>query len=125
MVAPTANRPAQLKRIKVGWRSAELDELISLADEYSYRTIKDLKKKAKAHEAVTSRSEYSTEKVSPEDQTPPHKFYKCLVKPTYLTDEVDELTVDGLELSDTTIDIKDAISLLKKKLKPTATMSNV
>lgn len=125
MVAPTPNSPARLKRIKVGWRSAELDELISLADKYSYKTIKDPVKKAKVQEGVALRSEYSTTKVAPEDQTPPYQFYKCLVKPAYLTDELDELTVEGLALSDTVINIKDAIAILQKKLKPSAAMSNV
>jgi hypothetical protein len=115
-VPATPNRPARRRRIKLAWRKPELDQLIGLADSMALRNP-DLTRtqKTRATEAQAARAEYSPVVVNPEDQLPPKGFPKCLVKEEYLND-LGELEVDALELSENDIELNTLNELLMKKL---------
>ena len=119
----TATTPAGLRRLRLGWRTDELDELVALADLAYTKTIKDKVKRKREEEKQASRSVYSLENVPAEDQTPPVGFPRVLVKETYLMDELDEIVVDGLALSDEKVHIKELIDVLKQKLSKGVTMN--
>jgi hypothetical protein len=71
--------------------------------------------KTRATEAQAARAEYSTEEVNPEDQLPPKGFPRCLVREEYLN-ELGELEVDALQLSEKNIELNTLNALLEKKL---------
>lgn len=123
MTDATATTPAGLRRLRLGWRTDELDELVALADLAYTKTIKDKVKRKREEEKQASRSVYSSEKVPAEDQTPPVGFPRVLVKETYLMEELDEIVVDGLALSDEKVHIKELIDVLKQKLSKGVTMN--
>lgn len=114
MAPETENTPGGLCRIKLNWRTTELDELISLADDMVIGQEINQKKKTKLHEARAARKTYSLKVVPADKQLPPKGFPKCLIKQTFL-DELGELTVDMLKLSDTVINLKSANLDLKKR----------
>jgi hypothetical protein len=115
-VPATTNRPARRRRIKLAWRKPELDTLIQLADSMALRNPELSKtQKTRATEAQAARAEYSTVVVNPEDQLPPKGFPKCLVREEYLND-LGELEVDALELSENPIELNTLNELLMKKL---------
>lgn len=115
-VPATENRRARRRRIKLAWRKPALNTLAGLADQMVLRNPKFSKtQKARAAEAQAARAEYSTEVVNPEDQLPPKGFPRCLVREEYL-DELGELEVDALELSETNIELETLNELLMKKL---------
>ena len=121
MTDATATTPAGLRRLRLGWRTDELDELVALADLAYTKTIKDKVKRKREEEKQASRSVYLSEKVPAEDQTPPVGFPRVLVKETYLMEELDEIVVDGLELSDKKLISKNSLisssrSLVKESL---------
>ena len=123
MVKATATTPAGLRRLKLAWRADDLDELIVLADLVYPKTITDKVRRKREEEKQASRSVYSSEKVPAEDQTPPVGFPRALVKEKYLMEELDEIVVDGLALSDESVDLKALIEILKKKLSKGITMN--
>lgn len=112
----TDNTPAKFRRIKLTWRTPQLDEFISLADDaiISKETNKNRRKAARQFRA--SRAEYSTEIVEAEDQLPPKRFPRCLINESFLNDQLDEATVESLNLSNTVVDMNPVLELLRKKL---------
>lgn len=108
--------PARLRRIKLSWRTPQLDEFIALADEavIAKETIKAKRKAARQFRA--SRAEYSTENIPADEQLPPHRFPRCLIKESCLTDELDEATIESLNLSNTVVDMNPVLELLRSKL---------
>ncbi|EGG08167.1 uncharacterized protein MELLADRAFT_105115 [Melampsora larici-populina 98AG31] len=111
-----AVKPGKFRKIKLNWRTPELDELIQLADKAAPKREGTKKQKDKSLEFFQSRGEYLPNIPDAEDQLPPKMLPKCLIKPEILTEGIDEITIDSLELSDTTVDLKTAIDLLKQKL---------
>ena len=100
----------------MAWRKTALNTLAGLDDQMVLRSPKFIKtQKARAAEAQAARAEYSTEVVDPEVQLPPKGFPRCLVREEYL-DELGELEVDALELSETNIELETLNELLMKKL---------
>lgn len=93
-----------------------MDELIKLSDRMALRNPELTKtQRTRATEAQAARAEYSTGKVNPEDQLPPKGFPKSLVREEYLN-ELGELEVDALELSENKIELDTLNALLEKKL---------
>lgn len=123
MTNATANTPAGFRRIKLAWRSPQLDELIKLADKATKGRCDTPAKRQKEEQKQALREKYSPEKVLAENQLPPKGFPKMLVKESYLQEELDEIVVDGLALSDQNIAITDLIARLNKKLSPASRMN--
>jgi hypothetical protein len=121
-VPATTEKPAHRQRIKLAWRKPELDKMIHLADEMAKKNP-DLTKaqKTNATKAQAARAEYSPAVVSPEDQLPPKGFPKCLIREEYLN-ELGELEVEGLELSENQIELNTLNEHLMKKLGNKFTM---
>jgi hypothetical protein len=123
MTNATPNTPPGFRRIKLGWRSPELDQLIALADKASSSRIKVLSKRKKEEQKQQLRGTYSPEKVPAADQLPPTGISKSLVRESYLHEELDEIMVDGLALSDVPVAINEVIAILNKKLSPASRMN--
>ncbi|EGF97993.1 uncharacterized protein MELLADRAFT_84102 [Melampsora larici-populina 98AG31] len=115
-VPATKEKPAHRRRIKLAWRTAELDKLIFLADKMAKKK-KDLTQAQKTNvtRAQAARKEYSTATVDPEAQLPPKGFPKCLIREEYLH-ELGELEVEALELSEDHIELNTLNEHLMKKL---------
>lgn len=112
----------KFRRVKLRWRTTELDELISLADQAVIAKEVNPKKRRIAIEFRASRAEYSPEEVPAEEQLPPTKYPRCLIKESFLTDNLPEATVDRLLLSDKVVNIQSVLELLRKKLGKGNTM---
>jgi hypothetical protein len=123
MTNATPNTPPGFRRIKLAWRTPELDNLIALADKASSSRIANLTKRKKEEQKQSLRKEYSPEKVPAADQLPPKGFYKALVRESYLNEELDEIMVDNLALSDQRVAIAELTAILNKKLSPTISMN--
>ena len=108
--------PPKFRRLKLSWRTPQLNEFISLADDaiISRETNKNRRKAAREFRA--SRAEYSPEEIEAEDQLPPKKFPQCLIEETFLRDQLDEATIENLNLSDTVVDMNPVLEFLRKKL---------
>ncbi|EGG00402.1 uncharacterized protein MELLADRAFT_93235 [Melampsora larici-populina 98AG31] len=116
-------RPGKFRKIKLNWRTPQLDELIKLADDAAPKRESTQNKKDRLKEFFQSRGAYSPNVPDAEDQLPPKALPKCLIKPEILTEGIDEITIDSLELSDKAVDLKSAIELLKKKLAKSNSMA--
>ena len=115
-VPATREKPAHRRRIKLAWRTPELDRMVLLADKMAPKQ-KGLTQTQKTNiiKAQTDRAEYSTAAVDPEKQLPPKGFPKCLIKEEYLN-ALGELEVEALELSEDKIELKTLNEHLMKKL---------
>ena len=80
MTDATATTPAGFRRIKLAWRSPQLDELIRLADKATSGRCDTVAKRKKEEQKQALREKYSPEKVPAEDQLPPKGFPKMLVQ---------------------------------------------
>ncbi|EGG01580.1 uncharacterized protein MELLADRAFT_92054 [Melampsora larici-populina 98AG31] len=109
-------KPGKFRKVKLNWRSPLLDELTTLADSAAPKREKTDKGKERLKEFFTSRGEYSPHVPDPEDQLPPKALPKCLIKESILSEGIDEITIDSLELSETPVDLQSAIEVLRKKL---------
>ncbi|EGG01461.1 uncharacterized protein MELLADRAFT_92162 [Melampsora larici-populina 98AG31] len=96
-------KPGKFWKVKLNWRTPQLDELIKLADDAAPKRESTKKQKDRLKEFFQSRGEYSPNVPDPEDQLPPKTLPRCLIKPEILTEGIDEITIDSLELSDTTL----------------------
>lgn len=112
----TDETPAKFRRIKLSWRTPQLDKFISFADDAIIAKETNKNKRKAAREFRASRAEYSPETVEAEDQLPPQKFPKCLIKESFLSDQLDQATVESLNLSDTVVDLNPVLEILGKKL---------
>lgn len=113
----THENPPQLRRIKLAWRSCELDEFIALADNavIAQETVKA--RRTAAREARAARAEYSTEVIPADEQLPPKKFPRCLVDEEFLQGKLDEATVESLNLSATVVDLNPVLERLRQKFE--------
>ncbi|EGG01811.1 uncharacterized protein MELLADRAFT_91900 [Melampsora larici-populina 98AG31] len=116
-------KPGKLRKIKLNWRTPQLDELIQLANAAAPQREGTKKQKDKLIEFFQSRGGYSPNVPEPEDQLPPKTLPRCLIKPEILTEGIDEITIDSLGLSDTPVDLQTAIELLRQKLGKGNTMT--
>ncbi|EGG02031.1 uncharacterized protein MELLADRAFT_110386 [Melampsora larici-populina 98AG31] len=117
------DKPGKFRKVKLNWRTPQLDELIKLADDAAPKRESTKKQKDRLKEFFQSRGGYSPNVPDPEDQLPPKTLPRCLIKPEILTEGIDEITIDSLELSDTTVDLKSAIDILKTKLGKSNSMA--
>ncbi|EGG00030.1 uncharacterized protein MELLADRAFT_68084 [Melampsora larici-populina 98AG31] len=109
-------KPGKFRKIKLNWRTPQLDELIQLADKAAPNWEGTKKQNDKLMEFFQSRGPYSPNVPDPEDQLPPKTLPKCLIKPEILAKGIDAITIDSLELSNTQVDLQSAIDILKQKL---------
>ncbi|EGF97353.1 uncharacterized protein MELLADRAFT_70053 [Melampsora larici-populina 98AG31] len=116
-------KPGKFRKVKLNWRTPQLDELIKLADDAAPKRESTKKQKDRLKEFFQSRGGYSPNVPDPEDQLPPKTLPRCLIKPEILTEGIDEITIDSLELSDTKVDLKLAIDILKTKLGKSNSMA--
>lgn len=114
--------PPHFEKIKLKWRTPELDEFIALADQLVVGTQPPGTKRKAARDFQILRGPYSSKIIPADEQIPPKGFPKCLVSQSFLTDELDEITRDLCALSNRDVDIKGACAALAQKLKKGATM---
>ncbi|EGG05604.1 uncharacterized protein MELLADRAFT_87870 [Melampsora larici-populina 98AG31] len=115
-VPATPAKPAHQPRIKLAWRKPELDQLIHLADEMARKNPDSTKaQKTNAAKFQAARAEYSPAAINPEDQLTPQQFPKCLIREEFLN-QLGELEVEGLELSEKHIELQTLNEHLMRKV---------
>lgn len=119
---PVDGPPPHFEKVKLRWRTPELDRFISLADELVVASQPTVAKRKAAREAQRLRGSYSSNIVPPEEQLPPKGFPKCLVSESFLKNDLDEITRDLCALSGNVVDIDGACEVLAKKLKKGTSM---
>ncbi|EGG06656.1 uncharacterized protein MELLADRAFT_86507 [Melampsora larici-populina 98AG31] len=107
-------------KVRLGWRSAELDTFISLVDQCVWGRETDAALRRSARHLI-ERGPYST---TPDvDLFPPKKYQRSLVSPTWIS-SMQGVALTHLELNTTNVvDIRRAIMKLTKELASTPSTS--